>query len=87
MKRLLKFFLLPIWRASGPIRVEADRRIESWFRRTMEPKARQYAAEFSPGIDGMLRELMRLQEQVDALQATIDAMRVGEDAPERAKAG
>ena len=87
MKRVLKFLLRPIWRASGPLRRETDRRIELWFSRTIEPKARQYAAEFTPGIDGLLRELVRLQQHVDELQATIDAMTVVEATSERAKAG
>lgn len=87
MKRVLKFFLRPFWRISKPLRCEADRRIELWFSRALEPKARQYAAEFTPGVDGLLRELVRLQEQVDTLQATIDAMTAVEDVSERAKAG
>jgi len=87
MKRVLKLLLRPIWRASAPLRIEADRRIELWYTRAIEPKARRYAAEFTPGIDGLLRELVRLQEQVDALQATIDAMVVEDASTGRAKAG
>lgn len=85
MKRVLKFVLRPAWRATASLRREADRRFEAWFTRAIEPKARQYAAEFTPGIDGLLREIVRLQEEVDSLQATIEALSA--NAEPRAKAG
>ena len=87
MKRVLKLLLRPIWRISAPLRSEADRRIELWFTRAIEPKARRYAAEFTPGIDGLLRELVRLQERVDELQAAVDALSVADASAGRAKAG
>ena len=73
MKRLLKAILRPVWRLTGPIRRPIAGRIESWFFLRIEPRARKLSGEIVPGLDGLLRELERLQGQIDALHAALAA--------------
>ena len=88
MKRVLKAALRPIWRLAGPIRRPIARRIEDWFFLRVEPRARKLSGEIVPGLDGLLRELVRLQSELDRLQDALADARSGAPADaERARAG
>jgi hypothetical protein len=87
MKKALKAVLRPFWRLSGPIRRPVARRIEDWFFLRVEPRARKLSGEIVPGLDGLLRELARLQSELDRLQdALADAHAEGPSVVERARA-
>lgn len=86
MKRTVKAILRPLWRLAGPIRRPIAGRVESWFFGRIEPRVRRLSGEIVPGLDGLLRELERLQAQIDALHEALAAAHA-EKAADRAKAG
>ncbi len=94
MKSLLKAILKPFWRATLPIRRPFTARLEAFFRRCMPvpppPAVDKTAAEITVVLDHVIRELLRLQDQVALLRETVEDLASDrEDASPvlRAKAG
>ena len=88
MKKAIKTVLRPFWTLSAPIRRPIARKIEDWFFARIEPRARKLSAEIVPGLDGLLREMERLQVEIDRLQNALVAVRSATSIDtERAKAG
>jgi hypothetical protein len=70
MKRLVKRAMRAGWNATLPIRQPFVVRIEAFLRRCMAQ-----SGDATIVLDHVVRELLRLQEQMDTLQATLDEMR------------
>lgn len=70
MKRHVKRVLRAGWNATFPLRRPFLVRLEAFFRRCMPN-----SAEATIVMDHVVRELLRLQEQVDYLQSTLEEMR------------
>jgi hypothetical protein len=71
MKRLLKRLLKAAWRTSEPIRAPIARKLENFLRRALQPTEPGLLGETDVLMDHVIRELVRLQCQVEALQQTI----------------
>ncbi len=88
MKSVIKIALRPFWNLAAPIRRPIARKIEDWFFAQIEPRARKLSAEIVPGLDGLLREMERLQFEIDRLQnALVTSHLEASIDTERAKAG
>jgi hypothetical protein len=78
MKRLIKLPLQVIWRLTRPLRRPVVRRVENLIRRSaVQPPPQVHVVcrvpeETSLVMDHMVRELVRLQIQLDRLQQTIE---------------
>lgn len=83
MKRLLLAPFKLLWRATAPARESSDARLNMWFYSRIAPRVKALAAESTPGLDALVRELVRLQHRVDELEAKLAAAGL----EERAKAG
>ena len=88
MMKLVKLAIMPFWKASAFIRRPLVRRIDDRFFSQIEPRARKLSAEVVPGLDGLLREMERLQTELDRLQnALASAQFVTPADTKQAKAG
>ena len=76
MKKLIKAAFRPIFRP-----------LDSWMFSRVAPRAKSISGEIVPGLDGLLRELTRLQDRIDSLESAIAARRADGRDTERAKAG
>ena len=76
MKRLLRS-------AFAPFRML----FESWFFSRVAPRARSISGDIVPGLDGLLRELTRLQDRIDGLELALAEQRSAKLDAERARAG
>jgi len=76
MRKLIKAALRPILRP-----------LDSWMFSRVAPRSRSLSGDVVPGLDGLLRELTRLQDRIDALETAIAARRADGRDTERAKAG
>ena len=63
------------------------RLFESWFFSRVAPRARAISGDIVPGLDGLLRELTRLQDRIDTLEVVLAQQRVATQDAERARAG
>jgi len=70
MKRLVKRMLRAGWNATLPLRHPMITRSEAFLRRCVAENAASTIV-----LDHVVRELVRVQDQLDALQATLDEMR------------
>jgi hypothetical protein len=74
MKRFFKPLALSLWRITGPFRQPVIRRIDSHILRLLGSVPRQpdIPADFDLVLNSLVRELTRLQLQVEILQQQID---------------
>lgn len=87
MNKLVKAVLRLFWNASALVRRPIARKIDAWFFARIEPRARKLSSEIVPGLDGLLREMERLQTELDRLQnAIVSAKSITPADTERAKA-
>ena len=87
MKRLLLASFRLAWRGLGPIRGAVHRRLDAWFFDRFHARSLALSAELLPSLHALLREVARLQRQVDALQAAIDDRGAQPSAETRSRAG
>ena len=96
MKRLLKGMLKAVWRWTFPLRRPFLRKLRLFFADCFQPAERLMADEANMLMNHVVRELVRLQRQVDALQASIEELssprdaiagEIGPDEVRRFKAG
>jgi hypothetical protein len=76
MKRLLKLPLKAVWRWTAPLRRPVMARYETVLVRCVArqpPHVCQVTAETNLLMDNLVRELVRLQKQVDLLQSAVEA--------------
>jgi hypothetical protein len=71
MKRFLKRVLKAAWRTTEPIRAPIVRKLENFLRRALQPTEPGMLNETDVLMDHVVRELVRLQCQVETLQQTI----------------
>lgn len=71
MKRLVKRMLKAVWRRTEPLRRPILHKLVSFLRRALQPTESGLVTETDVLMDHVIRELVRLQYQVDALQQTI----------------
>lgn len=71
MKRLVKRGLKVIWRCTAPARRPIARKLEGFLRRCLQAGERGLPAETDVLMDHVVRELVRLQCQVEALENTL----------------
>jgi hypothetical protein len=71
MKRLLKRGIKALWRGMEPLRRPILRKIELFLRRCLQPNEQALLGETDVLMDHVIRELVRLQCQVEALEQTI----------------
>jgi hypothetical protein len=74
MKRLMKRILNAAWRSTEPIRRPILRKLENFLRRALQPTEYALQNETDVLMDHVIRELVRLQCQVEVLQQTIVAL-------------
>ena len=75
MKRLIKRTLRAIWELAGPIRRPIARRMEQFIARSVPDRhACHVSAETGLLMDLMVRELVRLQKQVDQVQQALEEL-------------
>ena len=79
MKRLALYPFRVVWRATARLREDLDVRLNVWFYQRIAPRVKVLATESSPGVEGLTRELARLQMRVDELEAVLES-RMGETA-------
>jgi hypothetical protein len=70
MKRLVKRVMRACWHATFPLRRPLILRAEAFLRRCLSDHG-----ESTIVLDHVVRELVRLQDQIDALQATLEEIR------------
>jgi hypothetical protein len=71
MKRIIKYVIKVTCRSTEPIRRPIVRKLESFLRRALQPTESGFLNETDVLMDHVIRELIRLQCQVEALQQTI----------------
>jgi len=71
MKRLVKRVLKAMWRTTEPLRRPVLSKAEQFLRRCLQPNEPGLLSETDVLMDHVVRELVRLQCQVEALQQTI----------------
>jgi hypothetical protein len=71
MKRLVKRGLKSVWRSTEPLRRPILRKLENFLRRALQSTEPGLLSETDVLMDHVVRELVRLQCQVEALQQTI----------------
>jgi|GEM_PF-1696042 len=72
MKQLIKKIGKAVWRGTRPIRRPFLRKFEAYLSRCLRPTEQHLAAETNTLMEHVVRELVRLQRQVDHLQQTIE---------------
>ena len=79
MKRLLK----ALWRISGRVRRPFERRFEAFLATHLRPTERRVTDDTNMLMDHVIRELVRLQDELDALHQRLE--RLGVDQPTAAR--
>jgi hypothetical protein len=74
MKRLLKSGLKALWRATAPLRRPFVRKLEGFLTRCLRPTEALLANEANVLMDHVVRELVRLQRQVERLQQAVEGL-------------
>jgi hypothetical protein len=72
MKRLVKKVLRIGWRWTSPLRAPVARKFESYLKGCLKHEEWFLTDQTSVLMDHLIRELVRLQRQVDYLQQTIE---------------
>ncbi|SIO62247.1 hypothetical protein SAMN05444166_6990 [Singulisphaera sp. GP187] len=72
MKRLVKKVAKAIWRGTLPLRRPFLHKFESYLSRCLRPTEQQLTDEANTLMEHVVRELVRLQRQVDYLQQTVE---------------
>lgn len=81
MKRLVKRVLKALWRATAPLRRPFLRKIEGFLTRCLRPTEALLANEANVLMDHVVRELVRLQRQVEGLQQAIEDLTLATAGP------
>ncbi len=71
MKRLVRRVLKVLWRSTEPVRRPILFKLENFLRRCLQPTDAALLNETDVLMDHVIRELVRLQCQVESLQQTI----------------
>jgi hypothetical protein len=71
MNRFLKRILKAAWRTTEPVRAPIVRKLENFLRRALQPAESGLLGETDVLMDHVIRELVRLQCQVEVLQQTL----------------
>jgi hypothetical protein len=71
MKRLVKRVLKAIWRGTVPLRRPILGKLDQFLRRCLDPSVRGVPNETDVLMDHVVRELVRLQRQVESLEQAI----------------
>src|SRR4029077_7255981 len=71
MKRLVKRGLKVLWRGTEPLRRPIIQRLELFLRRCLQPMEQGLSQETDVLMDHVVRELVRLQCQVEAMQQVL----------------
>ena len=71
MKRLVKRALKAVWRSTEPLRRPILGKLENFLRRALQPTESGLLNETDVLMDHVIRELVRLQHQVETLQQTV----------------
>ena len=74
MKRLVKTGLKALWRGTLPIRRPLMAKFEAYLARCLRPTERFLTEETNVLMDHVVRELVRLQRQVESLQQAIEEL-------------
>src|SRR5947209_19043269 len=74
MKRLVKAVLKRMWRSTEPVRAPILRKVEGFLRRCMRPTEWLVADETNALMDHVIRELVRLQCQVESLHEAVELL-------------
>lgn len=72
MKPLVKKALKPVWRATAPLRRPFLLRVDAYLRRCLSVSVP--AEHTGVVLDHVVRELVRLQDQVEVLRLTIEEL-------------
>jgi hypothetical protein len=72
MKRLVKHILKGLWRATSPLRRPILRKVEAFMTRSLRQSEALLAHETNVLMDHVVRELVRLQRQVEGLQQAVE---------------
>src|SRR5947209_4293380 len=81
MKRLVKSVLKAMWRGTLPLRRPLLRKFEAYLARCLRPAERFVTDETNVLMDHVIRELVRLQRQVEALHEAIEDLAPAHVAP------
>lgn len=82
MKQLIKRILKAMWRLSRPIRAPFARKFEAYLTHCLRPTDRMMSDETNVLLNHVVRELVRLQRQVESLRQTIEEQAMGLDRAE-----
>ncbi len=74
MKRLVKAGFKALWRCMLPLRRPLMRKFEAYLARCLRPTERFITDETNVLMDHVVRELVRLQRQVESLQQAIEEL-------------
>lgn len=74
MKRVIKKFAKVLWRGTFPLRRPFLRKFEAYLSRCLRPTERFLTEETNILMEHVVRELVRLQRQVDYLQQTLEEL-------------
>ncbi len=75
MKSAIKRMCKPLWKATLPIRRPLANRFELYLRRNLTLPPINDLAEVNVALDHVVRELVRLQDQVDLLREAVEDLR------------
>jgi hypothetical protein len=81
MKRLIKAMLKAPWRWSQPLRRPFVRKLEAFLARSFRPSDRILVEETNALMDQVVRELVRLQRQVEYLQQAVEDLSPAREVP------
>lgn len=79
MKRLIKSTLKGLWRLTQPLRRPVARKCEAFLTRCLRSNEQYPTEETNALMDHVVRELVRLQRQVDYLQQTLEDLSAARD--------
>lgn len=74
MKRLTKTVAKAMWRRTAFVRRPFLRKLEGYLARCLRPTERLLADETSTLMEHVVRELVRVQRQLDVLQQTVEEL-------------
>jgi hypothetical protein len=74
MKQLIKACLKTLWRWTNPLRRPFERKIDAYLARYLRPAERRVTDESNMLMDHVVRELVRLQRQIDLLHQAIEEL-------------
>jgi hypothetical protein len=79
MKRFVKSTLKSAWRMTQPVRRPFLVKFEAYLRRCLRPSEQLLSNETNVLMEHVIRELVRLQRQVEYLQQTIEEQALARD--------